>query len=599
MSQEIQKLSDREHILLRPQMYIGSTSLTEFDEFNLNSNKIQYSKISYVPALIKIINEVIDNSVDASIRTNFKKGKNISVKITDNKVIVSDDGTGIPIKKNGEYWMPTLAWGHAKAGSNFENDNERVTIGMNGVGSYCTNVFSKKFKGYTKDGEKEFTVLFKNNAETFKEEIKDLKTNETGTIVEFEPDLEKFNLTIIDENHKNVIFQRLQNLAISYPEINFKFNNKTINFKTFKNYINLFGNSFEIYENENIKIGILPNDYDDFKQFSYVNGLKIPDGGIHIEAISSNIVSLIREKLVKKYKSLKPGDIKNKLLIVVFVNGMPNTKFNSQTKEKLTNTLAEFNKFANIDYKFVEKILKNKNIIEPIIEIYKIKEELEAKKALKDVQKVKKIKSEKYFKCVKKPKYLCICEGFSAYGGISRVLGNQDFEYYVLKGKPLNSYEVSNQKFAANRELSELYQILSSVEYDYILMASDFDLDGHHIRALISGFIEKYKPNLKNKFGSLNTPVKMVLKNDKPIKWTYDIMEDLPLKNGEVSKYFKGLGTFSKEILEKVIETDGLEKMIEIYNFDSPEIIKDFLSSEESDKRKEYIRNHKFSIASL
>lgn len=456
----IKKLSDRDHILLRPQMYIGAIDKTSVFDYILENDKITYKEISYVPALIKIINEIIDNSVDAAIRSQFKFGTNIHVKINDTKVCVSDDGTGIPVKKSGEYWMPELAWGHAKAGSNFDDDKNRTTIGLNGVGSYCTNVYSKKFKGITCDGTKKFEICFKNNAESNKIKVED--TKEYGTTVEFEPDLARFNLESIDEIHKNIIFQRLQNLAISYPEINFKFNNKSINFKSFKQYVALFGSSFEIYENDNIKIGVLPNEYDDFKQFSYVNGLKIPDGGTHIDVVSNAITTEIRDKLSKKYKTIKPGDIKNKLLIVMFVNGMTNTKFNSQTKEKLTNSVREFNEHAKIDFKFIDKILKNKNIIDPIIDVYKIKEELEAKKALKDVQKVKKIKSEKYFKATKNAKYLCICEGFSAYGSISKVFGNETFEYYVLKGKPLNSFEVTPQKMTSNRELSELYQILGS-----------------------------------------------------------------------------------------------------------------------------------------
>lgn len=463
MKNEIKKLTDREHILLRPQMYLGSTTLTETEDFILDNNKVEYKTIKFVPAFIKIINEIIDNSVDACIRTDFKQGTNISIKITNSKVQVEDDGTGIPVKKSGEFWMPELAWGHAKAGSNFD-DTERLTIGMNGVGSFCTNVFSKKFIGITCDGSKLFKITFKNNAESFKIDIQDSKNH--GTSVEFEPDLEKFGLTEIDETHKNVIFQRLQNLAISYPEINFKFNNKLINFKSFKNYLSLFGNNFELYENENVKIGVFPNELDDFKQFSYVNGLKIPDGGTHIDCISSSIVNIIREKLVKKYKSLKPGDIKNKLLLVVFVNRFPNAKFNSQTKEKLTNSIGDFNKFANIDYKFVDKVLKNKEIIEPIVEVYKIKEELENRKALKNVEKVKRVKSDKYFRSTKDTKYLCICEGFSAYGGLAQVLGNLEFSYYILKGKILNSFQVTPQKFSANRELSEMYQIISN-EFEF------------------------------------------------------------------------------------------------------------------------------------
>ena len=177
-----------------------------------------------------------------------------------------------------------------------------------------------------------------------------------------------------------------------------------------------------------------------------------------------NVVNIIRDKISKKYKNIKPGDIRNKLTLITFISNFPSPKFNSQTKEKLTNSDSEFNNFANIDYSFVNKILKNNAFIDPIIEIYKIKEEYENRKALKSVEKVKKIKSERYIRGVGDSKYLILTEGLSAFGGISKVLGNKNINYYVLRGKPLNSWEISHQKFASNKELSELYQIIKAEE---------------------------------------------------------------------------------------------------------------------------------------
>ena len=151
-------------------------------------------------------------------------------------------------------------------------------------------------------------------------------------------------------------------------------------------------------------------------------------------------------------------------MLVSFIKNFPSPKFNSQTKEKLTNSEAEFNKFSNIDYSFVNKILKNNAFIDPIVEIYKIKEEFENRKALKGVEKVKKIKSDNFFRGVGGAKNLILTEGLSAFGGLSKILGNKDFSYFTLRGKPLNVWEVSHQKFAANKELSELYQIIRAEE---------------------------------------------------------------------------------------------------------------------------------------
>ena len=594
---DLKKLTDREHLLLRPAMYIGAIDKTELSDFVIADNKISFQSFSVVPGLLKIINEIIDNSVDASIRSNFKVGTNIYIKITDTEVQVKDDGSGIPSTKVDGHYQAELAWGFARAGSNFDDSEGRITVGMNGIGSFATNVWSTKFTGETDDGVKCIKFQAKNNAQEYK--VTESSSKSHGTTVSFTPDLQRFGLTEIDETHKNAIYQRLMNLSICYPQLNFRFNNKSIGVSNFKKLAGLFHPNAEIYENPQIKIAVVPNETDDFKQYSYVNGLNIKDGGIHIDTISNNIVNGVREKLQRRYKNIKPGDIKNKLTLIVFMSGFPNAKFNSQSKEKLTNSWKEFNDFTKIDYRFVEKIARNTAIIEPIVEIYKIKEEFENRKALKNVESKKKLKSEKYFKCTGEPKYLCICEGFSAYGGLSVVLGNKDVDYYVLRGKPLNSFEITNQKLAGNKELSELYQLLSSVDYGFVLGASDADLDGIHIASLLSGFIHKFVPNQKHKFGRLITPVKASIKGEKLTCWTYDIQGTLPEKPGEHQKYFKGLGTWQKEQLEQVIEKDGLENMIELFDFNSDQILKDFLSTEESDKRKEYIRNNDFSIAKI
>lgn len=402
-------LSDREHIVLRPEMYIGSINFEDQEDFNFDNDHIKYENFKIIPGLCKIINEVIDNSIDEAIKTNFKYGNEISIIIDKDKVQVQDNGRGIPVVKQGEFYQPYLCWGRAKAGSNFNEDDNHIQIGKFGVGSYCSNVWSEKFVGETDDGKNYYKVTFKNNAETFTESIS--KSKSQGTTVTFYPDLKRFNITEIDENHVNYIYQRILCLANIFDKIKFKFNKKLIRVKNFKEFAKLFNENFEIYETDDVKIAIMPNDSDDFKHFTYVNGLKIKDGGIHVDTIIKNVVNIIRDKISKKYKNIKPGDIRNKLMLVSFIKNFPSPKFNSQTKEKLTNSEAEFNKFSNIDYSFVNKILKNNAFIDPIVEIYKIKEEFENRKALKGVEKVKKIKSDNFFRGVGGAKNLILTEG--------------------------------------------------------------------------------------------------------------------------------------------------------------------------------------------
>ena len=104
-------------------------------------------------------------------------------------------------------------------------------------------------------------------------------------------------------------------------------------------------------------------------------------------------------------------------------------------------------------------------------------------------------------------------------------------------------------------------------------------------------------PEFKDKFARFNTPVKVVFKNKVPVKWTYDINENLKANKNETFRYLKGLGSLTKEIMETVLKVDTFDKMLVDLNFDSDSIINDFMSENESDTRKDYIRNRDFSIA--
>jgi len=602
----IRQMSDREHVIARPAMYIGAVDVKSTNEYVLDEKlkKMVYTELEYVPGFIKIINEIIDNCVDVAIKTKFASCTHIGVKITDEYIEVTDDGTGIPVLKSdtGKY-LPELAWGHARAGSNFDDDDNRTQIGMNGVGSFATNCFSTKFIGKTDDGKNKYTITFKNNADSFTESVQP-STGKTGTTVKFYPDLAKFGLSTIDDIHKTVIKQRLINLSLSYPAITFKFNNKRIAITTFKKYVQLFGDVFELFETDNYQFAILPNDADDFKHFSYVNGLKIPDGGTHIDIFTSMIVQGIRSKLVRRFKSIKPGDIKNKLMMIAFIKDFPNLKFNSQAKEKITNSVPEMNAFLHKDGPvpydaLVNKIYKNSAMIDPITEVYRIKEEFKRRQEMKGLQKtVKRIKSEKYSPSIKTKKYLMLVEGESAFGGCSPVFGRRECGYYVLRGKPLNAYSSTHDKFMKNKELSELFKIINNEKYERIVYATDQDLDGFHIRGLLTGFFKRYMPEIVDRISVLQTPVICITKNEKPVRWHYNLSDDITVNKGESSDYKKGLGSWDEDDLKYILAVDGINKMIEPLEFNSDEIIEEWMGTD-SEPRKKYILENEFSIAKL
>lgn len=618
----MKKLTEREHILKRPTMYIGAVDLTSSNEYILSDNdKMEYKEIEFVPGLIKIINEIIDNSVDVAIKSNFKSSTEISIKMEKDYIEVQDNGTGIPVIKNsdGQYFAE-LAWGHARAGSNFDDDNNRTQIGMNGVGSFATNCFSTKFIGKTDDGKKSYTITFKDNAKTFTDKETE-SSGKTGVNVKFYPDLEKFGLKEIDETHINVIKQRLINLSLTFPGITFKFNGKKITINSFKKYVSLFNETSEIYETEDYKFAILPNESDDFRQFSYVNGLKIPEGGTHIDFIVNNIVTPIREKLVKKYSGIKPADIKNKLMVVAFLKNVKNTKFNSQTKEKITNSVSEIsNYYGTIDFtKLTNKILKTPDIIDPITEVYKIKEQLKKNLELKNADKAvnKKPKSEKFMPPIGEWTNIFLAEGDSAANSISKIIGRQGNGFYAMFGVPPNAYDMDLKDIIASKKMTDLQQILGlqfsktkqdNINFKNIIITTDFDLPGHFIAGQLFGLFYRFGKNLfeEHRIKRLITPL-IVVKDSKEkiITWFYSFDEYRVFEEKNSDKkykydYKKGLGSWNQPDLEYIIEKDGLDNMLEVMTIeDSSMLIDDWLSDKKADRRKEMLDGYEFNIMNL
>lgn len=634
---KVVKLSDIQHILLRPFMYIGSIDETETEEYLLNNEgKYELTKVSYVPGLMKIINEIIDNSIDEAIRTKFEYANKIRIEITDNSVEVEDNGRGIPVEiiKGTDEYMPVVAFTHPRAGANF-NDEDRDTIGMNGIGSVATNVFSKLFKVKTSDGKKVLYLKCQDNLSKHDFTVND--SDKKFTRVYFEPDLQRFKLTKINDSIKAIVKQRLSYLSLVYPDIHFTFNGEKIRFKNKKEFVKAFNEEYEMYEDDNYFIAILPNKYDDFKFFSLVNGLYMKSGGTHIDAIIGNISGKLRDKIKAKNKewNVLPGDVKNKLFTLIIMNNYNNMKFDSQTKEKLTNSWGEVKAYLNtgtsteksfddfINTKeyasFIDKIYKNEAITFPIVETFKIKEEFRKRKELKGLLKNsgKRIDVEKYLPPIGEKKYLVLGEGDSAVGGISRILGRKGFGYYTLKGKPLNAFEISTGKLLENKEFTEIIKILeldlqekdSEMSYEGVLIASDQDLDGIHIRGLLLTFFYKYVPHLlkEGRIRFLNTPMIILFnKNKTPYKYFFDFdnYNDFKSKN-DIDKYeityYKGLGTFEGDELKGIIEKEGLDKFIQTFEVDenTERLIKEWMSKETSDKRKEYLRGRMFDLFKL
>lgn len=623
---KIKQLSEREHMLLRPGQYIGATTLTTIPTFifNEDTNKFEYSHASYVPALLKIISEIIDNALDEAVRTDFKYANKINIEISDTNVKVSDNGRGIPLDVDSDSGISQLelALAYPRAGTNF-NDDERNSIGMNGIGSYATNVMSTKFKAISITGKAKGVLTCSDNLNKRKCSISSCISDKIGTTVEFEPDMSRFEVDKIDDTHKNLVYQRILFLSISYPEITFKFNGKIIRFKNAKNFLSSFNDNFAQISTEKYLIGIVPNLSDDFNSKSIVNGADCINGGNHIDYIHSELIGRIKAKLEKKYPNIKPGDIKNKLTYVVTIREFKSPLFDSQTKEKFTSNISDIKAFfGDIDWdKLVNQIVKTPELIDPIIETFKIREELKSRQALNKLNKsaAKNFKCEKFLPATKNQKFVFICEGLSASSGLSASLGRADIGYFASRGKPLNAYDASFSDLLKNEELSNIIKILNldvtnkkeqNLTYENIVLASDSDLDGYAIAGLYIGFFMRYAPSvIKNhQLKKLRTPIMaFVDKNDQVKKFffTFDEYNKFISSNtqpaGTRLMYFKGLGSWEPATLKPLIAKYGLEYFLEDLQIDdlTENVIDDWLNGKKADKRKEYLRGHEFSIFNI
>lgn len=569
---KIEMLSIKEHVIKRPGMYIGSVSFEDHERFLFG----EFKKIRYVAGVLKLVDEIIDNSVDEAIRTNFKFANKISVDIDlkTNKVTVEDNGRGIPqamvVTPEGEEIPgPVAAWTKTMAGGNFGDDKERVTGGQNGVGSSLTNIFSTLFTGVTSDGKNELSVNCSNNADNVSWKTKASKAN--GTKVEFIPDFTHFEMSAFDQIYLDVTLDRLQTLSVVYPDIEFKFNGKKVQGQ-FKKYAKQFDEEVVTQEQEtcSIAIGRSP---DGFRHLTYVNNIHTKNGGHHIECVMDDMCDELIPAIKKKYKiEVTKARIKECLTMLMFVRGMKNLRFDSQTKERLTSPYGEIRSHIQLDTKKLAKsILNSEAVLMPIIEAA-LARKLAAEKAA-ETKAAKKASKAKVHKHIKANLYgkdadttLFLTEGDSAMGPFIEVR-NKDLQGgYPLRGKVMNTWGMTATDIMKNKELFDICAITGLVigepadktNYRNIAIMTDADVDGTgSIYPSLLAFFSQW-PELfeQGRVRFCKTPV-IIAQVGKEQEWFYDVPSYTKAKDSlpkHSIRYIKGLGSLEKAEYRRMIQ---------------------------------------------
>ena len=573
MSDDFKVLTDRQHVLKRSAMYLGSTTI----EDTSGIIDYKYQTKSIVPALIKMIEEIYQNSVDEFIRTEGKFANKISIAFNDNldgtEIIVEDNGRGIPQDIIDGLPRPVHAWTSLRAGSNFD-DTTRVGVGANGVGSSLTNIFSTSFRGETSDGKTKLTVMCANNMETIRHVSTPSSTR--GTKVTFTPDVERFGLSTVTDQHIDLIKDRISNLAILFQGITFKVNGETIKFKSIKEIGKKFHPDAITFEEPGINLVIAPSGADEEYRFiSYVNGIYVKNGGSHIDFIMNKLIESIRAFVKKKHKiEVKPDQIRQHILFGSWISGFPALKFDSQSKERITNNLAEVSAFlGKVDTdKIAKQIISTSAIIDPMIQAILYRKEMaEAKELAKKQKNAKKVNVLNHIAATDpniENRTILLTEGLSALGGLLNVRDPKKIGGYPLKGKPMNVSGMRPLDIMKNVELAELMSILgleigsepTNLNYGKIAVFSDSDVDGSAIFCLLLNFFSLWPTLFKEKrIYRLRSPLYYCVKGKKTeIFYTKEEYDAFDNKGYEVS-FFKGLGSMPENVYYECVNNPRLD----------------------------------------
>jgi len=616
---DIQTLSELEHVLRRPGIYIGSVKEEIVEKYMYTGDKMERKAVPFIPGLMKIVEEVIDNSIDEAIETDFKFANQISITYKNGVITVKDNGRGLPIEhdKATKRNVVENIFTELRTGSNFDDEkrSEKEKKGMNGVGVSLTNIFSEYLEVKTANGAKLYHQRFELGP-VKRGRAKIGKSAKNFTEVTFKPNYGYFEPTdAFMEVFPDLIYRVLRNAAFCFPEITFKFNNKRILGSNLRQYMSSIHEVNEFTENEKVRLGLFCSD-DGFQQLSFVNGLETVRAGTHVDYVTNTIVNKLREHIKKKFKlEVKPADIRNKLFIVLSLR-IPAPDFDGQTKERLITPNSSYNDrvISIFSDKFFKQLIKNTEIIDPIVESYRLKKKVEENLKLKNLsnQKQTKVRVEKYLPATKRRKWLVLTEGDSAKGGISGALGREEFSYFPLKGKPLNAFEAKTSDITKNAEFQNIVKITgmrldkdiqTQLRYENILFAADQDADGIHIRALLLAYFGRFGQSLikAGKIHFLRTPLIAIKKKGKITDYFFDLKsyKEANVRGGQVT-YYKGLGTWDARDLKQLIQRDGLENFVVTFNWDdsSHEALKAWIGGD-ADLRKPMLRGTSFNLESI
>jgi DNA topoisomerase-2 len=593
--------TDKQHVLDNPDTYTGSMEPTEYDTYIFtNDETIKAEQITIIPGLYKLFDEGIVNCRDHCVRMAHRvitdaattyPVTEIDVDITSEGVItMTNDGNGIDVAMHPveNIWIPELIFGHLRTSTNYDKDQKKTTGGKNGLGFKLVLLWSTWGKIETIDHGRglKYTQEFTDNLNTIHPPriLKCSLNKKPYTTVSFKPDYKRLGLPGgLSPDMLALFKRRVYDIAsITDKSVKVKFNGQVVPVRNFLQYVDLYQIPSEVvphasktYVHEHgdprweYAVALAPAG--EFTQVSFVNGIFTGKGGKHVDYIMAQIV----KKLTLYIKTKRKVDIKANLksLLRLYLRcEIENPTFDSQTKDYMTTPSANFGSACEVSDKFIEKLAKL-GVMDAACALTEVKELKAVKK--NDGSKSRNIRGipklidandaggPQSDTCM-----LILCEGDSAKAGIVSGLSAADRQkigVYPLRGKLFNVRGETSKRIREVKEIHEIQQIMGLqagkvytaeekqklLRYGKLVLMTDQDLDGSHIKGLIINLFDSEWPSLLALPGFLsfmNTPIIKAQKGTQ-IKLFYNDGEynqwktNSAMLNGWHIKYYKGLGT--------------------------------------------------------
>lgn len=596
------KLTQVEHVLLRPDTYVGSVEPVEASMWLVSpAGGFERRTVVYRQALVKLFDEILVNALDNKAR-DANGGPSMTVLKVDvcratGAISVYNDGASVPVEPHPTEGclVPELVFGCLLTGSNFDDTETRATGGRNGYGAKLTSIFSERFEVELCDGAKKYRQTWtRNMTTTGKPKVTTCRGKGSYTKVTFVPDYPRFGLESVDDDTAAIIEKRTHDAAaVLGAGVRVSFNGRRIAIKSFEHFARAHLAGAKIaYESVDgpggdarwdVGVALAPDC--DQAQVSFVNGVATLGGGAHVNAVTDKVSKAVVSAAAAKkgVGAVRPAAVKGCLF--VFVNcRIPNPAFASQTKDVLTSRVV-----APVSETFLKKAVAL--VLDAVVAQATARASLTAEKSLKrtDGSKTARVTgiakltdagwagTARSGRCT-----LILTEGDSAkslaVAGLS-VIGRDSYGVFPLRGKLLNCLDAAPAAIAANAEITALKKILglqtgkryedaASLRYGHVMLMTDADVDGSHITGLVLNFFNACFPGLLRVpgfFKGFITPVVRATRGGpNPEKLSFYSVPDFEawrLRLGDTGKwtagkwtagkwtvkYYKGLGTSTSE----------------------------------------------------